>query len=646
MPPQILVVEDDGIIAKDICDTLRQLGYGVAGPIVSGEAAVAQVIACRPDLVLMDIRLRGQLDGIEAAEQIQRVMPTPVVYLTAQSDATTLRRASQTTPYAFLIKPFTPHELRASVEIALSRAAADQKITEMKSWLSTTLDSIGDAVIAADVQGIISFMNPVAETLTGWSEADALGRDLAEVFALLEERTQLPNDSLADQLMQENMVVGQASVTLLHRRDGTTLPIEESVTPIRDARQQVSGVVAVFRDISERKQVADRLIKFALRDTLTGLYNRIYLLERLNMACERVRRNPHYTFAVLFLDLDRFKNINDSLGHPVGDELLVGVAQRMAACIRTNDTLARIGGDEFVILLDDVPEPSITLHVAERLHTALSQPLEIEGHTLTVTTSIGVVLSSPEYIRADTILRNADLALYRAKALGKSCSALFDETLHAQAVERFELERDLRQALAAAELRLHFQPIVELAGGRVRGFETLLRWQHPSRGLLLPGVFLTVAEESGQIVAIDWWVLRAACEQLAVWRADGVADPAIFVTVNISGRQLTQPAFITQVLQVLADTGVPPDALRIELTEGMIDLSNDRVRTTLRELRDHGVRCYLDDFGTGSSSLHVLHQLPLEALKLDQSFIRTMLLSPEALTLITSVLMIAQMLRP
>jgi diguanylate cyclase (GGDEF)-like protein/PAS domain S-box-containing protein len=643
--PRILVVEDDGIIAKDICDTLRRLSYEVAGTAVSGEMAVQQATTLRPDLILMDIRLKGPMDGITAAERIIQQQATPVVYLTAHSDIATLQRARNTTPYGYLIKPFAEHDLHTTVEIALAKAVSDHRIAYMERWLATTLSSIGDAVIATDTKGRVTFVNPVAEVLTGWSAQEALGQDISNVFRVIDQDVPNQPELVSGRMSEDGIIAGLTPYMTLLTRFNTRIPITDTLAPVRDERGVVTGMVIVFRDVSERKHAEDRLVRYALNDALTGLHNRVFLMERLRMALERAKRHPDYRFAILFLDLDRFKVINDSLGHPIGDQLLREVAQRLTACLRTNDTLARLGGDEFVIVLDDVYEGSDMLRAAERIHAAIEKPFELGGYSVYTSTSVGIALSHPRYAYADEIVRDADIALYRAKAKGRSCSAIFDSELHAQALERFQLENELRQALERQELRVYYQPIIDLTTGHLHGFEALIRWQHPQRGLLSPGVFLEVAEESGSITPISWWVLEHACQQLAEWQRDYPVAKQLTISVNLATRQIKQTDFVQQVLQTVQKYAIQPKQLLLELTETMLLDSAEQIAAMLRELQGHGIQTHLDDFGTGYSSLSALQQFPISLIKIDRSFTGHLLDTSKTVAFAKTIIVLAQSLQ-
>jgi diguanylate cyclase (GGDEF)-like protein/PAS domain S-box-containing protein len=394
-------------------------------------------------------------------------------------------------------------------------------------------------------------------------------------------------------------------------------------------------------DISDRKHAEERLIHDALHDWLTDLPNRMLFQDRLEHALGRQRRNADYHFAVIFLDLDRFKVINDSLGHTVGDLLLKTVARRIERCVRPGDTVARLGGDEFTILLEDVNDAETALAITTRLQEAIAEPLALDDQEIFTTASIGITLSMLNYSTAEDLIRDADTAMYHAKMRGKARAVVFDPEMHTAAMHLLQIESALRWALQRNELRLHYQPIVALETGYVVGFEALVRWQHPERGLLLPNEFIGIAEETGLIVPIGWWVLHEACRQMRQWQQSIDQAATMWVTVNVSVKQLTQPDILDQIRQALADTALPSHSLRLEITESMLIEHSDRVADILDQIRALGIRVSMDDFGTGYSSLSYLQRLPVDALKIDRSFIKQLGITNERSEIVKAILSLA-----
>ncbi len=377
----------------------------------------------------------------------------------------------------------------------------------------------------------------------------------------------------------------------------------------------------VQQELAERERAEERLIHNALHDPLTDLPNRALFMDRLNHALERAQRRPDYMFAVLYLDLDRFKVVNDSLGHDIGDKLLVESAHRLSACLRTADTVARVGGDEFVILLEDIQDLTEATQIAERIQHDLALPCELDQHKVFVSVSIGIIPRTNEHQRAEELLRDADTAMYRAKSLGRGRYEVFDRTMRDRAMTRLDLESDLRMALERQELFIHYQPIVSLRTRQLVGFEALLRWQHPSRGLVLPAEFIPVAEEIGLIVPIGYWVLLESCRQMREWQKQFPQDPPLTISVNFSAKQFTHPDLVQKIAAILRETGLDASSLKVELTESMIIEDSEAVTAALAQLRTLGVQVQIDDFGTGYSSLGYLHRLPIDTLKIDRTFI-------------------------
>ena len=392
-------------------------------------------------------------------------------------------------------------------------------------------------------------------------------------------------------------------------------------------------------------RVAEQHLQYEVtHDMLTGLPNRALFTDRLGRAMKRAQKDPSYMFAVLFLDLDRFKNVNDSLGHDVGDLLLEEVSRRLQACIHPTDTVARLGGDEFVILLEDIDDPENAVEIAERIQDELRVPSKLYGHELFTTASIGVISSPTGYDSPEELLRDADTAMYRAKEGGKARHAVFDSTMRIQAVSLLQLETDLRRAVEQEEFLVCYQPVVCLAGGRVVGFEALVRWQHPQRGLVLPSEFISLAEETGLIVPIGFFVLREACRQAVLWRSRFPDHKPLTISVNVSAVQLAHPDLVYKTAEILEETGLDGPDLFLEITESAIMGDEVAATTTFSRLKDLGVRLHVDDFGTGHSSLEALHRYPVDALKIDRSFVSRMEVNEEKAKIAHAIVTLAHQL--
>lgn len=459
----------------------------------------------------------------------------------------------------------------------------------------------------------VAYLSPAFERMWGMRP----GEIRADAFNALRTVDPEHRDAVRAVVEEGYLRPSQATYRVVHP-DGTERWVQTRAAPVLDERGAVYRVAGVTADVTERKRMEDQLLHDAFHDPLTDLPNRALFQDRLQHSLELYRRHPDRGFAVLILDLDRFKLVNDSLGHVSGDRLLALVADRLRAAMRDGDTVARFGGDEFALLLDGVPDAGEALRGAERVRAGLAGPFALEGHEIFVTPSIGIAVSGLEVEHPEDMVRRADTAMYRAKELGGARSEVFDRAMHARALERLRLETELRRGLERGELEAAYQPIVALPGGRVAGFEALVRWRHPERGLLAPGAFLEVAEETGLIVAIDRWMLREACTQLRAWR-ERYAECALRMTVNLSDAQFGHGGLVEFLEQTLDETGVDVDWVRLEITERA--LVGGAEEALLAELRARGVQMLIDDFGTGYSSLGYLHRLPISALKVDRSFL-------------------------
>jgi diguanylate cyclase (GGDEF)-like protein len=414
------------------------------------------------------------------------------------------------------------------------------------------------------------------------------------------------------------------------------------ITALMDVASMLVTELELRSDLSLKRQTQEHLLYSTLHDSLTGLPNRSLFTERLRHAMRRSARHPDDLFAVLFLDLDRFKDVNDNLGHFAGDELLRAVARRLEACIRPEDTVARLSGDEFAILLESITDISDAGRVAERIEEALSFPINLAGAEVTTSASMGIVTSSMSHDQPEQLLRSADMAMYRAKAAGRARYEMFDRAMHTDALERLRLETDLRRAVELGEFILHYQPLVSLRTGRVTGLEALVRWQHPDRGLIHPGDFITVAEETGLIVPIGKWVLFEACRQITEWQTAHPRKEPLTIGINLSVKQFSQPDLIDQIRSALETTGASASSLRFEIQESAIIDKGRSAIAILSRIRELGAQVYLDDFGTGYSSLSYLHGLPIDAIKIDRAFISSMDTDDKNLRLVRTILTLAE----
>ena len=525
--------------------------------------------------------------------------------------------------------------LSKALRSMIERAANAEALFEEKERAQVTLDSIGDGVISTDAHGHVTYINAVAEGLTGWSRKEAKGRELADVFQIVNVGSREVAQDPMGLAIRENRTVGLTPNCMLIRRDGVEAAIEDSAAPIHDRRGKVTGAVMVFRDVSVARAMSLKMSHLAQHDSLTDLPNRLLLNDRLSQAITMARRHGK-KLAVLYLDIDRFKHVNDSAGHTVGDRLLQSVAARLIDCVRGSDTVCRVGGDEFVILLCEVAHAQDAAVSAEKMLAALSEPHRLDQLELHVSASIGIVTFPEDGTTAEDLLKNADSAMYQAKDCGRNNYQFFKADMNRRALERHRLESDLRHALQRREFVLHYQPKVSLHTGAITGVEALLRWRHPTRGLIRPSRFISIAEDSGLIVPIGKWVLREGCRQAKAWLAAGVAP--VSMAVNISPVELRAKDFVAGVQQILAETGLDARHLELEITETF--LMQDPVSTgmVLQELKDMGIRLALDDFGTGYSSLSYLKRFPIDTLKIDHSFVRDLTSDTDDASIVSAVI--------
>jgi diguanylate cyclase (GGDEF)-like protein len=419
---------------------------------------------------------------------------------------------------------------------------------------------------------------------------------------------------------------------------------QAEIESLSDLADSVVTEMELRSDLTAKRETQEHLLYSTLHDALTGLPNRSLFTERLRHSMHRNARHPDDMFAVLFLDLDRFKDVNDNLGHFAGDELLRAVARRLEACLRPEDTVARLSGDEFAILLESISETSDAGRVAERIEEALSFPINLGGAEITTSASMGIVTSSMSQEQPEQLLRSADMAMYRAKAAGRARYEMFDRAMHTDALARLQLETDLRRAVEQGEFRLHYQPLVSLRTGRITGLEALLRWEHPIRGLVQPSDFIPIAEETGLIIRIGRWVLNEACRQLSEWQKAHPRDEPLSIGVNLSVKQFSQPDLLDQLASVIRTSGIAPDCLRLEITEAALIDKGGAAMPLLTQIKQLGAQVYLDDFGTGYSSLIYLHRLPIDAIKIDRELVGTMDTDDKNLRLVRTILTFAQII--
>ena len=510
---------------------------------------------------------------------------------------------------------------RRRLELAVTHAqTASDALGESEARYRTVVEGVREVIFRLDAEGRLTLLNRAWEEVTGHLVADSVGRSVRD-FIHPDDREK--HADLARSVVQGELDEYRHEIRLVGAA-GTDIWVEAHARPLHDEAGRYSGLSGTLTDVSVRRELEERLIVQAFHDDLTGLANRALFKDRVEHALTR-RAQGRRPVALLFLDLDRFKTVNDSLGHRVGDGLLIAIADRLRGVLRPEDTIARFGGDEFAILIDDVSSPQDVLALADRVLSAFNAPFPIDEREITIRSSIGVVLASAAHASADELLRDADVAMYRAKASGRGSYALFEPSMQAEVAARQELESDLREAVEHERLTIAYQPIVDLRDGTIVAVEALARWVHPERGEVSPSVFIPSAEESGLILPLGAWVLRRACLDLAGLRRPGGAAANLRLNVNLSPRQLSDRRIVRVVLAALRDAGLPPDALDLEITESLVLDCGEEGLGYLRLLRAAGCGVAFDDFGTGFSSLGNLRSLPIDGLKIDVSFVAAML---------------------
>jgi len=595
------------------------------------------------DIVLLDLGL-PDAHGLDALRQARIASPhMPLVVLSGLDDDSVALQAMQEGAQDYLTKgQIEPRELLRAMRYAVERKVIEETLFTEKERAQVTLDSIGDGVVCADIEGNITFLNLVAETLTGWSFLEVNGRPIAEVLRIINATTREVIPDPMERVMGDNRTEHLPSDSMLVRRDDTEVPIEDSVSPIRNREREVIGAVIVFRDVSAARAMSEQIAHSAEHDFLTGLPNRLLLNDRVSQAIALGQRHS-YQVAVLFLDLDGFKHINDSLGHAIGDKLLQSISERLVECIRAVDTVSRQGGDEFVMLLPAVENAQDAALAARRMLEAISEAHSIDNHELHVTASIGISVYPEDGLDVETLIQNADTAMYQAKENGRQSYQFFEAAMNVRAVERQSIEESLRRALERNEFALHYQPKINLRTRAITGAEALIRWTHPTRGAVSPAQFIPVAEDCGLILPIGEWVLREACTQAQAWVDAGL--PEISMAVNVSAIQFQQEGFLQGVFDTLEETGFDPTCLEVEVTESALMKRAEITAVVLQMLRGGGVKVAIDDFGTGYSSLSYLRKFPLDALKIDQSFVRQITTTPDETTIVSAIISMAQSLK-
>ena len=605
--------EDDYVLTRDLLAESRRTSFDIEW-VKGFDEALAAIARDGHDVIVVDYRL-GDHDGLELLERARALaVAAPIILLTGQGDGDIDLAAMRAGAADYLVKgQIDAPLLERSIRYALEQSRTLHALRESEERYALSARGANDGLWVWDLRASEVYYSPRWKSMLGFSE-DEIGTGPDEWISRVH-----PDDvDLLLAALDRHMRGDVAHLEHEHRvrgRDGSWLWMLSRGLAVRDALGAATRIAGSQTDVTERKVAVERLMHDAFHDGLTQLPNRALFMDRLERAMELQRRRPDARYAVLFLDLDRFKVVNDSLGHVVGDELLVAVARRLTSILRASDTVARLGGDEFAMLVEGLEHDADPVRAAQRIEDTLAEPFLLGAHEIFTTVSIGIALSTTGYERPQDVLRDADIALYRAKARGKARHEVFDTAMHERAVKLLEFETSLRRAIDRGELRVCYQPVIELVTGRLAGFEALVRWQ---RGDTLIGAdeIIPVAEETGLIVPIGEWVLRDALRQLSAWNGANVD-----MHVNLSPRQLLHPNIVDRVADALSSTGVDSRRLHVEVTESLLIDNAEAAGALLQDLRSLKVGLSLDDFGTGYSSLSSLRQFPFDMLKIDRSFL-------------------------
>lgn len=645
LPPKILLVENNPAAADEICAALAAAGSGSFDMewVRQLSDAVTRLNKGGIDAVLLELSLPDS-HGIETFDKLFIAAPdVPILILGGNANETLAKQAVGRGAQDYLPpRHLDSYSLPRALRNAIERKVVEDALYVEKERALVTLNSIGDAVVCSDMSGKITHLNLVAETMTGWRREEAAGQPLAEVFRIIDGATRKTARDPMKMAVEQNRTVGLIVDSVLIRRDGFESAIEDSAAPIHDRAGRVIGAVIVFHDVSATRAMSRQMTHAAQHDLVTNLPNRLLLNDRISQSISLAHRQNR-PLAVIFLDLDRFKYINDSLGHATGDKLLQSVSKRLLAGLRGSDTVSRQGGDEFVILLSEIADPVDLAASARKILLLLNAPHSIGGQDLHIGGSIGISVYPGDGEDAETLIKNADTAMYHAKERGRNNFQFFKAEMNLKAVERQSLEGSLRRALEREEFLLHYQPKVNLDTGEITGVEALIRWQHPDRGLVPPSQFVPIAEDCGLILQIGRWVLREACRQASAWQNAGL--PPLPIAVNVSAVEFRDKGFAERVRTVLSETGLEARYLELELTEGVLMEDAETMVSVLHELKMMGVLLAVDDFGTGYSSLSYLRLFPIDVLKIDQSFVQQITADSDDSTIVSAIINMGKSLK-
>src|ERR1700730_15910421 len=640
---RLLIVDDNEMNRDMLARRLERKGY-IVGLAENAKNLLQRVKQDAVDLVLLDIEMPeiSGLDALKALRGLYSAAELPIIMVTAKTQSEDIVKALDLGANDYLTKPIDFPVAVARIGTQLSHKKAQEALMESEERYALAARGSNDGLWDWNLSGNVVHFSPRGKAMLGFQESE-IGDKPEEWFDRIHDADR--------ERVKEEIAAHQKGVTahfesehrVLHK-DGSFRWMLSRGVAVHDTSGNATRMAGSQTDITEGK----------VSDPLTGLPNRLLFIDRVGRLIKHKKRRKDHLFAVLFMDLDGVKMINDSMGHLIGDQLLLGVANRLEKCLRSTDTVARLGetftvarlgGDEFTVLLDDIKDPSDAKRAADRMMKALATPFILGGKEVFTSVSIGIALSNSAYEQPEEILRDADTAMYRAKSLGKARYEVFDADMRASVIARLQLETYLRRALERGEFRNFYQPIVALVSGEIAGFEALLRWQHPTRGLLTPNEFIPVAEETGLISDLGWWNLREACRQITEWRASASAHRHLTISVNLSAKQFLQPKLVEDIGKLMRELALPPEALKLEITESTVMADPTAAVEMLQHIKSLGIRLAIDDFGTGYSSLSYLHRFPLDTLKIDRSFISNMGNDGEGMEIARTILPMANNLQ-
>ncbi len=635
----LLVVDDNEMNRDLLCRRLGRKGFATLAA-EGGEQALDCVRKHAFDLVLLDIMM-PDIDGLTVLKTLREsytAAELPIIMVTAKSQSENIVEALDLGANDYVTKPLDFPVVLARIRAQVGRKRAEDTLRESEERYALAMRGANDGLWDWNLTTNHIYFSPRWKMILGYEDHD-IGNAPDEWFdrVVLEDRERV-REAIASHLGGQTDHF-ECEHRMIHRDSSYHWMLSRGLA-VYNADGEPTRMAGSLTDITARK----------VADPLTGLPNRLLFLDRLSHAIELVKRRNGYLFAVLLLDLDRFNVVNDSLGYSAGDQLLIAVARRLEACVRAADlvvrygesqSIARLRGDVFAILLEDITHAGDATLVANRLQAVLREPFGLEAQEIYLTTSIGIALSATGYACPEDVVRDAEIALHRAKARGKARYEVFDTEMQVRAMERLQVETDLHQAIDRQEFCVYYQPIIALESGRISGFEALVRWQHPERGLVTPDEFVTIAEETGLIIPIGGWILHAACKQMRLWHTQFPHTPPLQISVNLSGKEFLQPDLVTQIDDVLHDTELNPSSLKLEITESVLMDNAAAAATMLARLRALGTEISMDDFGTGYCSLSYLHTFPLDVMKVDRSFISRMSENGTAAEIVRTIVALA-----